>query len=152
MATINGTDILVTLNDVTIGHSVALVLNLEQDLPDASSRDSLGWKETIHGLRNASLSIGGLTDYNDSMNYNEFAGFVITRQTVTFEFIGGASRFAGSASVESIEQLANFEDVASYNLELKVNSVVSLLDGAWILTTGFWVDSGIWIDSDVWID
>lgn len=152
MATINGTDIVVTINNVTIGHSVALVLDLGQDLPDASSRDSLGWKQHIQGLRNASLSIGGLTDYNDSMNYNEFAGFVVTRQTVTFTFESSGNRFSGSANVESIEQIANFEDTASYNLELKVNSVVSLLDGVWILADGTWNDSGIWIDSEVWID
>ncbi len=134
MATINGTDITVVLNDITIGHSIALVFDLGQDLPDASSRDSDGWKEHIQGMRNASLSIGGLTDYNDSMNYNEFAAFVITREIVTFSFttIGGIF-YGGEATVESVEQLANFEDVASYNLELKVTGAAKLSDGSRLL-------------------
>jgi len=137
MATINGTDIVVTINGTTIGHSVALVLDLGQDLPDASSRDSLGWAEHIQGLRSASLSIGGLTDYSDSMNFNEFAGFMITRQSIDFRFTSSGATFYGEASVEDIEELANFEDVASYNLELKVNSLVVSSDlDALLLQTG----------------
>lgn len=134
MAVINGTDITVVLNDVTIGHSIALVFDLGQDLPDASSRDSEGWKQHIYGIRNAHLSIGGLTDYSDSLNFNEFAGYVITREIVSFSFTTtGGIYYGGEATVESVEQLANFEDVASYNLELKVTGATVSSDGSRLL-------------------
>ena len=137
MATISGTNIVVSINGTTIGHSLALVLDLGQDLPDASSRNSLGWKEHIHGVRNASLSIGGLTDYSDSMNFNQLASFIISRESISFRFTSSGAVFYGEASVEDIEELATFEEVVSYNLDLKVNNIVISSDyDSLLLQTG----------------
>ena len=137
MATFNGTDVYITINDVQIGRSISIALDMGQDLPDASSRDSLGWSEHIRGIRNASLSINGLTDYGNAMNYNEFAAFVITKESISFSFTNGLSIFSGVASVENIEEIANFEEVVSYNLDLKVNGFYAASDGsALLLETG----------------
>jgi len=152
MATINASNIGVTINETEIGRSDALAFDLGTDLPDASSRGGLGWAEHIQGIKNASLSIAGLTDYSQNINYNEFAAFVLTGEEVSFEFVFGDIRFLGVGRLESIEQLATFEDVANYNLELVVNNATTLIQGFWILRNGIWEDLGIWLDSGLWID
>ena len=47
MAKLNGTNLLVYVGSNAIGGTRSFTLNLSQDTPDATTKDSAGWKEVI---------------------------------------------------------------------------------------------------------
>ena len=49
MAKFNATDLILKVNGTPIAHSTSATLNINQDLPDATSKDSAGWSENIRG-------------------------------------------------------------------------------------------------------
>ena len=52
----------------TIGHTTSCTLSVNQELPDATTKDSSGYAENINGLRSFEISFDGLVDYTDDQN------------------------------------------------------------------------------------
>ena len=69
MSAINATSFLLLKDDTVLGHSTSTVINLEQDLADATTKDSQGWQEFLSGIRSGRVRAEGLTDYSDSLNF-----------------------------------------------------------------------------------
>ena len=86
MATINGSSFLIYKNDDPIGHSNNAIVNLNCDLPDSSTKDSNGWKEVLAGVRSGTIEVTGLTDYSDTVNFEELAEMVLLGTSTTFYF------------------------------------------------------------------
>ncbi len=55
-------------------------------LPQSTRKESLGWKEVIPGVKSGTLSCECLTDYSDSLGFDQLADMVITKQKATFYF------------------------------------------------------------------
>jgi len=62
MGKINGTLYCSYSGSDKILHNTNTSLNLEQDLPDVTNKESAGWAEHINGLRNWSIDFDGLYD------------------------------------------------------------------------------------------
>jgi len=60
MSKVNGTSFLVYVNGTMIAAQRNCTINFNQDLPDASSKDSAGWAEHINGLRDGSVDFDAL--------------------------------------------------------------------------------------------
>lgn len=127
MAAINGTLILFNV-DVADGTPAELALttsatlNIEMDLPDASTKGSAGWAEHIQGQKSWSIDIDGLADFVSSTgNVEKLANYVINRTAVDVEFVpdstdspaGTYVKYAGEASMASISLVAAMEDTAT---------------------------------------
>ena len=56
----NGTLLVVKIGGVAVAHSTSCSLSVSTDLPDSTTKDSLGWAQQIQGLRSWSVSTDGL--------------------------------------------------------------------------------------------
>ena len=117
MSAINGTLVLLRAD----GNPLALVtdatLNIEQDLPDATSKDSSGWAAHINGLRSYSVDVDGLASFVATTgNSNILANLIANRSQVSFRFAtatSGQLQFTGTVSLGSLSITAPNEDTAT---------------------------------------
>jgi len=95
MGKINGTLYCAYSETDKILHNVNSSLNVEQDLPDVTNKESAGWAEHINGLRNWSIDFDGLYDEDGSgITPDEIMAAIIGRSadtTVYFKPTSGAT-------------------------------------------------------------
>ena len=66
----NGTNLLLKIETVTLGHTTSCSLTLSNDLPEATTKNSSGFQEVIAGVISGEISFEGLVDYSDSSKRN----------------------------------------------------------------------------------
>jgi predicted secreted protein len=116
MAKLNGTNMIVFVNGVPIGGTKSFTLDITQENPDASSRDSAGWTERIAGRRDWSISFDGLFDPAGTLNAEEIYDLIAARSLVTLEFATvqtGGLVFSGSGYANGLSISAPDEDVVT---------------------------------------
>lgn len=118
MAKFNGTDLLVYVGATPIAHSTSATLNIEADLPDATTKDSAGWADHINGLKSWSIDFDGLVDYAASYGVEELFDNLKNGNNVTVKFstsTGGDSYWTGTASCNSLTMTAEMESPVSFS-------------------------------------
>lgn len=131
MAVINATSFLLLKDTTVIGHSKSTSFNVNVDLPESTSKDSLGWKEVIPGVKSGTLSCVCLTDYSDTLNFEQLADMVLTKQKATFYFKDNVNPkliVRGEGFINSVDETAEFETATSFNLEINLTGVFSITD------------------------
>lgn len=120
MAAVNGT--LIVLNDsgTPIALTTSATLNIELDLPDASTKDSSGWAKHILGQKSWSVDLDGLADFETAANVDDLVNYILNRTQVSLEFEPTGTAFStkgvsytGTASVASVSIVAANEDTAT---------------------------------------
>ena len=117
MAKINGTDLLVYVGATPIAHSTSCTLNIEQDLPDATTKSSGGWADHINGLKSWSIDFDGLVDYSASYGVEELFDNLKNGNNVTVKIsttTTGDSYFTGSASCANLSMTGDMEAPMSF--------------------------------------
>jgi hypothetical protein len=101
MAKVNGTTFLMYLflnsEWKAIGSTTTCSLDITMDTPDATTKDSDGWAESIAGIRSASGSFGQLYDPTDTFSVSEVFDLIDARDTVKLKI---ASTETGSEYYE----------------------------------------------------
>ena len=131
MAVINATSFLLLKDTTVIGHSKSTSFNVNVDLPESTSKESLGWKEVIPGVKSGTLSCECLTDYSDTLNFEQLADMVLTKQKATFYFkdvVNPKLIVRGEGFINSVDETAQFETATSFNLEINLTGVFSITD------------------------
>ena len=131
MAVINATSFLLLKDTTVIGHSKNTSFNVNVDLPESTSKDSLGWKEVIPGVKSGTLSCECLTDYSDTLNFEQLADMVLTKQKATFYFKDNVNPkliVRGEGFINSVDETTEFETATSFNLEINLTGVFSITD------------------------
>lgn len=122
---INGTDIIIKLDDDTILHTTSCTLVLNQDLPDATTKGAGGWAEHIHGLRDWEVSIDGYAAYSATTgNVVDLADLILTRAYADVEFtteLTGDVKFTGEVSLANLELSGEMEQTAGLSSTLTGN-------------------------------
>lgn len=121
MAKINGSVIIPVLDSDAVLHTTNATLSIDVDLPDATTKDSGGWADHIHGLRSFSLSIEGYSAYDSEGNVQPLLDLITGRNSATFEFApttAGDVMISGSVSLANLELGANMEETASLSSTL----------------------------------
>lgn len=120
MAAVNGTLILLNDSGTPIALTTSATLNIELDLPDASSKDSSGWARHILGQKSWSVDLDGLASFNTGDNVDDLSAFILDRTQISLEFepqTGAYSTkgvsYTGTASLASISVVAGNEDTAT---------------------------------------
>jgi predicted secreted protein len=129
MAAINGTLILFNVDvdggtPATLGATTSATLNIDMDLPDASSKDSAGWADHIQGQKSWSIDVDGIANFISSTgNVEELGNYILNRNTVDVEFVpndaagdlpsGTYVKYTGEASCASVSFVAGNEDTAT---------------------------------------
>jgi predicted secreted protein len=117
---INGTNFAVFERDQAIGFSQSCTLNLSQDLPEKTNKDSNGWVELLPGLRSAEITVTGLTNYDSALNFEELADRIITRTMVTYVFKYGNHYVWGYGLIQDAEEIAGNDQAVEFAITIKL--------------------------------
>jgi len=131
MAVLNATSFLLLKDETVLGHSTNTNFNINLDLPDASTKASGGWSEAIAGVRSGSIECEGLTNYSNSLNFNDIADMIITRQKAVFYFkdtVNPKLIVRGDGFIESVDETAEFENATTFNLKINLTGVITITD------------------------
>ena len=131
MALINGTSFGLFHNGNLLGHSTQSRFSLNVDLPDATSKDSLGFKEVIAGIRSGSISVAGLVDYSDTINFDQLASMVLTKEVNEWVFTQEAFEgitLTGKGYINNVEQVGDMENLVSYDFEITLINPFTVQD------------------------
>lgn len=129
MSLIKGNDFVLKLNSTTLGQSKSASINMSTDLPNASNKDSQGWRDVIPGTRETVLFADALAGAT-SMNFENLVAFYVNKTLVSFTFEYQNQRYAGSGYIKSVEQVATFEDVNAFDLEIESTGIVTFSAGS----------------------
>jgi hypothetical protein len=144
MPVINSSSFLLFKDETAIGHSKNVSVNLRVDLPDATTKDSNGWKEVIACARGGEASISGLTAYDDSLNFKQFADDLILRTKQVFYFKqSGDTDFVIRAEgfISSVDETAEFSNATTFDLEIQLTKIITAGDTrTWENIFDFWED------------
>lgn len=133
MAIYNGTAQLLKLG--ASGSEEALIqltncsMSLNADLFDTTSKESLGWKSVMPGLRDVSYSGEGLADFTASATkytLTEIFNAYNSRTLLSVVFTNTVNTFTQSGYISSFELSAPMEDVATYTIEITGTGVLTL--------------------------
>ena len=131
MPVINATSFLLLKDTTVVGHSKSTSFNVNVDLPESTSKESLGWKEVIPGVKSGTLSCECLSDYSNNLSFEELADMVLTKQKATFYFkdnVNPKLLVRGEGFINSVDETAQFENATSFNLEINLTGVFTVTD------------------------
>jgi len=137
MPVINASSFLLLKDTTVIGHSRSTSFNVNVDLPDATNKESNGFKEVIAGVKSGTISCDCLTDYSDSLSFSQLSEMVITKEKAVFYFKDIANNkflLRGEGFVQSVDETAEFENATSFNLEINLTGVFTITDPSQGLT------------------
>jgi len=116
---INGTVIIPNVDSTAFVHSTNATLSLELDNPDATTKDSGGFADSIEGLRSWTLTIEGYATYDSSGNVQAIDDLYFSRSTASMEFApttNGDRKYTGTIGIESLELGAPMEETATISV------------------------------------
>jgi predicted secreted protein len=114
---VNGTTVIYSQSGAPLALLTNSTLNVDQDLPDASTKDSGGYADHINGQRSWSIDVDGLASFVATTgNVDKLATLITTRASVTVSFApttAGQVRFHGTANLANLSISAPMEDVVT---------------------------------------
>lgn len=132
MAKINGTLIAILNGTDKVLHQTDCTLNVDVDLPDATTKDSLGWAEHINGLRKWSISVSGKYDTSGSgLTPNEILTAIIARTAdavIKFATDGtGSVGWSGNGTFQNLQVQGPMEQPTSYSCTIQGNGALAAI-------------------------
>lgn len=132
MAKVNGTVMTIYNGADLVLWTRNCTLNVEQDLPDGTTKDSLGWEEHLNGVRRWTIDFDGAFDVSGSgLTPNEIVAIIVARTADAAVKFGtsasAATGYTGNATFQSISISAAMEDVATFSGSLKGNGALAAI-------------------------
>ena len=132
MAKVNGTDMTIYTGSDVILYSKNCTLNVEQDLPDSTTKGSAGWEEHINGIRRWSIDFDGAFDATGTgFTADEIIASIIARTADTTVKFGtsaaAATGWTGSATWKNCSITGAVEDVATFSGSLVGNGALAAI-------------------------
>ena len=112
-----------------IGHSTSASLSFSLDTPEATSKDSGGYREVIAGTRSIEISFDGLVAYDDSVDIDTLLGFANNRTKIHARFgtaVSGDTTYAVQGFLSSIEYTADSEAPITFSGTFTSSGSVSI--------------------------
>lgn len=99
-------------------------MTINVDLPDATTKDSEGWENFIHGLRGAEGTITGLHDPTEQLTEVEIFDIILNREEVVMQYgdltTQGAHYFEFDAGISGFTKNSDMETPQGYDFSYKV--------------------------------
>ena len=133
----NGTNLVVLVGTEVVAHSTSCSLSISADLPDSTTKSSLGWASQIAGLRSWSITTDGLATVEPtgtSYIVGDIFSALNGRQIVTVRFTTVSSGntlepgdliWSGLAFVESLDLTADMESPVTYSVSFTGQGVLT---------------------------
>jgi len=123
----NGTNLLLKVETVTVGHTTSCSLSLSMDTPEATTKDSNGFSEFIGGVKGGEVSFEGLIAYDDASNAVQMADFLLARTSLTCVFgtaETGDAIYTAEGFLSSVEMSAEMESAVTYSGSITLTGAV----------------------------
>ena len=131
MAIVNATDVVIRLKAGATGdpsdlllHATSASLSVSRDLRDSTTKSSLGFSESLAGLKSWEMSGDGFVDFTTTAS-NQNAQQLLDQMLlddpiveVSFGLTGGSVEYTGTAFITSMSIDAGVEENATYSLSL----------------------------------
>jgi predicted secreted protein len=132
MAKINGTLYAIYSGSDKVLYLTGCSLNLDQDLPDVTNKESAGWAEHINGLRKWSIDFDGKYDEAGAgITPDEIMAAIIGRSADTviqFRHTSSTTKgWTGNGTFKSIKLSADAEGGISYSGNIQGNGALALI-------------------------
>jgi len=124
----NGTNLILKIETTTLGHTTSCTLTLNNDLPEATTKDSNGFQELISGVMSGEISFDGLVAYDDSANAIELADYLLARTQLTCVFgtdETGDDVYTAEGFLSSVEMSAEMESPVSYSGSISLTGAIT---------------------------
>ena len=124
----NGTNLILKIETTTLGHTTSCTLTLNNDLPEATTKDSNGFQEVIAGVMSGEISFDGLVAYDDSANAIELADYLLARTQLTCVFgtdETGDDVYTAEGFLSSVEMSAEMESPVSYSGSISLTGAIT---------------------------
>jgi len=118
MGVINGTDFGIYVGGTKIASATSGSVSLSMGVRDATSKDSLGWSNSLEGLQEWSVEGEGLFALDAAYGYVDLKSVLTTRTAVTIRFsseTSGAEYMEGSAFLVSLDADSSTEESMTYS-------------------------------------
>lgn len=120
MSKINGTLLLLYADGVVIAAQRGCSISVEQDLPDASNKDSAGWGEHINGLRTGTVEFTSLMS-TTGLSASELMDYIISRSSLLLAVVGGITHpLVAEVDLSSVKIDAPQEAVVELSGSLRI--------------------------------
>lgn len=116
--TFNGDLLLVTADGVEIAHTNDATLTVDINLPESTTKSSVGWKSHVKGQRSWRVSVTGLVDYSASVTPTTIFTHITARSSLTMVFstaVSGDPVWTGTVDVSSLEMTGGHDAPASWS-------------------------------------
>ena len=124
----NGTNLILTVEGATVGHTTSCSMSLSMDTPEATTKDSNGFSEYIGGVKGGEVSFEGLVAYDDSANAVEFADYLLARTKLTCVFgtaETGDAVYTAEGFLSSVEMSAEMEAAVTYSGSITLTGAIT---------------------------
>ena len=124
----NGTNLILTVEGATVGHTTSCSMSLSMDTPEATTKDSNGFSEYIGGVKGGEVSFEGLVAYDDSANAIEFADYLLARTQLTCVFgtsETGDAIYTAEGFLSSVEMSAEMEAAVTYSGSITLTGAIT---------------------------
>ena len=124
----NGTNLILTVEGATVGHTTSCSMSLSMDTPEATTRDSSGFSEYIGGVKGGEISFEGLVAYDDSANAIEMADYLLARTQLTCVFgtaETGDAVYTAEGFLSSVEMSAEMEAAVTYSGSITITGAIT---------------------------
>jgi len=124
----NGTNLILTVEGATVGHTTSCSMSLSMDTPEATTKDSNGFSEYIGGVKGGEVSFEGLVAYDDSANAIEFADYLLARTQLTCVFgtaETGDAVYTAEGFLSSVEMSAEMESAVTYSGSITLTGAIT---------------------------
>jgi hypothetical protein len=124
----NGTNLILTIEGDTVGHTTSCSMSLSMDTPEATTKDSNGFSEYIGGVKGGEISFEGLVAYDDTANAIEFADYLLARTQLTCVFgtaETGDAVYTAEGFLSSVEMSAEMEAAVTYSGSITITGAIT---------------------------
>lgn len=123
MATINGTNLIISVGGTAQGHAKECDIDISNAGRDITTKSSGGWKEAASdGARAWKITGKGLVDFSDTVGVSSLYASMLARTNVNVIFGAATSQtkyYYGAAVIKSLKAGGPLEESSTYDFELE---------------------------------
>jgi len=128
MAVINGTNLLLYADGTLIAAQKSCTITVEQDLFDATNKESAGWARHGNGLLSAKIDFDALLS-TTGKSYTELMNYIINRKSLLLAITGLGYTMVGEVDINSLSVSASQEAAMGLSGGFKVKGQLFVLSG-----------------------
>ena len=129
MAILNGTNVTITQGGTAIANATDCSISFTRELVDITTKDSGGYREVIPRQRQATFSVSGFVEMNETNGSQALSAACEggTSLTVVFDMDDGTNTetYSCSALCSSIEMSGGIEDAAQFSATLESTGTIT---------------------------